>query len=74
MLCYVCAAGSSRTTFVSADATLQSAYYYNLTIWYFQGRGSAGLVLAAGISGNSNTTQVRCCEPSCKRLALLTQL
>ena len=55
MLCSVCAAGKSASTFVSGDIPLQSVYYYNVTIWYFQGSGGAGLVLFGGISGSGSS-------------------
>ena len=60
MLCDVCAAGHSTLASSAqfANIALQSIYYYNLTIWYYQATGGAGIVLSGGISG-SNSPQVR---------------
>ena len=56
------AGGRNSSLFVDGQKYLAAGYYYNVTIWYYQNVGPAGLVLAGSISG---TPQVGCCLHPC---------
>ncbi|KAL3145793.1 hypothetical protein ABBQ38_015170 [Trebouxia sp. C0009 RCD-2024] len=45
--------GSNSSVFVNGQLSLAAGYYYNVTIWYFQRLGPAGLVLAGNVSPNT---------------------
>ena len=53
--------GKNASSYINVTTTLTLGYH-NLTIWYFQGKGGAGLVLAGSAGGPITTPQVPCLQ------------